>query len=246
VLGPRAPVHVRDPLAPAGRLRPAPDRHQRGARHRPGAPGRPAGGRRAADRLQRRRPRVPQPHVDDVRALGRVRGRRRAPRRTGLHLLVRRVREVRAAQVLRAAAARCRVTRRLRARARHLEARARLSRVRVSEAGDCRRLRPPPTGGGAVTRRPVRGPGRAGASLPWSCVGGRASTDALDHRALALRPSALREGGAPGTAPRGGCPRSCEAEGRPRRVPGRRASDLVQVPLGRAVWAPRRCLEPSG
>ncbi|CAK0792430.1 unnamed protein product, partial [Prorocentrum cordatum] len=136
VLGPRAPVHVRDPLAPAGRLRPAPDRHQRGARHRPGAPGRPAGGRRAADRLQRRRPRVPQPHVDDVRALGRVRGRRRAPRRTGLHLLVRRVREVRAAQVLRAAAARCRVTRRLRARARHLEARARLSRVRVSEAGE--------------------------------------------------------------------------------------------------------------
>ncbi|CAK0792438.1 unnamed protein product, partial [Prorocentrum cordatum] len=128
VLGPRAPVHVRDPLAPAGRLRPAPDRHQRGARHRPGAPGRPAGGRRAADRLQRRRPRVPQPHVDDVRALGRVRGRRRAPRRTGLHLLVRRVREVRAAQVLRAAAARCRVTRRLRARARHLEARARLRR----------------------------------------------------------------------------------------------------------------------
>ncbi|CAK0792436.1 unnamed protein product, partial [Prorocentrum cordatum] len=139
VLGPRAPVHVRDPLAPAGRLRPAPDRHQRGARHRPGAPGRPAGGRRAADRLQRRRPRVPQPHVDDVRALGRVRGRRRAPRRTGLHLLVRRVREVRAAQVLRAAAARCRVTRRLRARARHLEARARLSRVRVSEAGESRR-----------------------------------------------------------------------------------------------------------
>ncbi|CAK0792434.1 unnamed protein product, partial [Prorocentrum cordatum] len=176
VLGPRAPVHVRDPLAPAGRLRPAPDRHQRGARHRPGAPGRPAGGRRAADRLQRRRPRVPQPHVDDVRALGRVRGRRRAPRRTGLHLLVRRVREVRAAQVLRAAAARCRVTRRLRARARHLEARARLSRVRVSEGrspgGPCagpvargRRCRGAASAAGPAPTRSIIEPWRCGRRL---------------------------------------------------------------------------------
>ncbi|CAK0792437.1 unnamed protein product, partial [Prorocentrum cordatum] len=192
VLGPRAPVHVRDPLAPAGRLRPAPDRHQRGARHRPGAPGRPAGGRRAADRLQRRRPRVPQPHVDDVRALGRVRGRRRAPRRTGLHLLVRRVREVRAAQVLRAAAARCRVTRRLRARARHLEARARARSRGGVAAVELRRRQ--------GQHRRARCPSSLGAAAVGSARGRRSR-----HRTPWGLPSLVR-GRGPATA-RAGTPR---------------------------------------